>query len=74
MSFNNSLNTESRNPNDRNHILDLPIRIRLYVRSRLYNRNKEVRNCTSFFRLNRTLSINGLTREKIKSIPIGKIA
>jgi hypothetical protein len=49
MSPNSSLNKELRNPNNRNHVLDLPTGTRLYLGSRLYDRDREIRSDTSFF-------------------------
>jgi hypothetical protein len=72
MSPDSSLNKELRNLNHGNYLLDLPIGIRLYVESRLHNKNKKVRNCTSFFRPNGILPANRLTREKVKPILIEK--
>jgi hypothetical protein len=73
MPFNSSSYKKSRDLNDRNYILDLFAETKLYLRSRLYNRNRKVRSCTLFFRLNGTLLINGFIREKVKSIPIREI-
>jgi hypothetical protein len=43
------------------------------VKSRLHDKDKEIRSYTLFFKLNETLPADGLTREKTKPIPIGKI-
>jgi hypothetical protein len=74
MPFSNFSYKELRNLNDGNYILDLFAGTRLYTRSRLRNRDRKVRSCTLFFRLDGILPVNGLIREKIKPIPIGKIA
>jgi hypothetical protein len=55
-------------------MLDLPTKIRLYVESRLHDKNKKVRNYTPFFKSDGILPANGLIREKVKPIPIKKTA
>jgi hypothetical protein len=74
MPFGNSQNERQHNLNNGNYLLDLPTGIRLYVGSRLHNKDRKVRSYTPFFRLNGTLPTNGLTGKEIKSIPIGKTA
>jgi hypothetical protein len=73
MPLNNFSYKELRDLNDRNYVLDLPIRIKVCVRSRLHNGSKKVRSDTLFFRSNEILPANGFTKEKVKPIPIGKI-
>jgi hypothetical protein len=51
-------------------MLDLSTGIRIYVRSRLHDKGRKIRNYTSFFRLDGILPTNGLTRKTTKSIPI----
>jgi hypothetical protein len=46
----------------------------MHVKSRLYNKNKEIRSYTLFFRLNEILLTNGLIKKTIKSIPTEKTA
>jgi hypothetical protein len=72
MPFNSFSNKGLRVLNNGNHMLDLPTGTRLYVRSRLHNGSKKVRSYTPFFRPNGILPVNGLIREKIKPILIGK--
>jgi len=74
MSSNSFLNKKSRNLNNKNHVLDLPTGTRLYLDSRLHDRDREIRSGTPFFRPNRILPVNGLTKEKVKPIPIREIA
>jgi hypothetical protein len=74
MSPNNSSNKKSRNLDDKNHVLDLPTGTRLYVKGQLYNKNKEIRSYTLFFRSDGILPANGLTKKKIKPIPIKETA
>jgi hypothetical protein len=59
--------------NDGNHILDLPTGIRLYVRGRLHDKGRKIRSGTSFFRPNRALPADGLTKTKTEQIPVRKI-
>ena len=74
MSPDNSLNKESRNLNNENHVLDLPTGIRLYLSSRLYDKDREIRSDTLFFKLNGILPANGLTKKKVKPILTEKTA
>jgi hypothetical protein len=74
MPFGNSQDEGQYNPNYKDYLLDLPTGTGLYVGSRLYNKGKKVRSCTSFFRPNGILPINGLIRKKVKSILIEKTA
>jgi hypothetical protein len=74
MSFNSSVNKKSRDLNSGSHVLNLPTGTKLYVRSRLYNRGRKVRNYALFFRPNGILPTNGLIKEKIKPIPTEEIA
>jgi hypothetical protein len=62
-------NKESCDLNSGGHMLDLPIRIRLYVGSRLHDKGKKIRNYTLFFRPDRILPANGFIRKKVKPIP-----
>jgi hypothetical protein len=73
ISFNSSSYKKSRDLNDRNYVLNLPIRIKICVRSRLHNGNKKIRSGTLFFRLNGILPANGLIKEKVKPIPTKEI-
>ena len=74
ISFNSSLNKESRNLNNGNYVLDLLTGTRLYLGSRLYYRGRKIRGCTLFFRLDGTLPTDGFIREKIEPIPIRETA
>jgi hypothetical protein len=51
-------------------MLDLSTGTRIYVRSRLYNKNKKIRSYTPFFRLDETLLTNGLTKKTAEPISI----
>jgi hypothetical protein len=53
-------------------MLDLPARAGMYVRNRLHDKDRKIRNNTPFFKPNRTLPTNGFTREKTKPIPTKK--
>ena len=44
----------------------------MYVRSRLYDKDRKVRSYTPFFRLNGILPADGLIREKTEPIPAGE--
>ena len=72
MPFNSFSYKGSRVSNDRNHVLDLSTWTRMYVKNRLYDRNRKVRSYTLFFRPDGILPTNGFIREKIKPIPIKK--
>ena len=74
MSPDNFSNEKSRNLNNGNHVLDLPTGTRLYLGSRLYDRGREIRSGTLFFRPDGTLPANGLTKEKVKPIPTEETA
>jgi hypothetical protein len=74
MSPNSFLNKKLRNLNNGNHVLDLPTGIRLYLNNRLYDRDREIRSDTLFFRLDGILPANGLIKKKVKPIPTEKIA
>jgi hypothetical protein len=73
MPFNSFSYKKPRDLNDRNHILNLSAGIRLYLRSRLYNRGRKVRSYTSFFKPDGILPTDGLIKEKIKPILIKEI-
>jgi hypothetical protein len=73
MSPNNSQGLRRRNLNYGNYVLDLPTRTRMCVRSQLYDRGREVRSYTPFFRPGGTLLTDGFTREKTESIPVKEI-
>jgi hypothetical protein len=45
----------------------------MYVRSRLHDKNKKVRNYILFFRPDGTLLVNGFIKKKIKPISVKKI-
>jgi hypothetical protein len=53
-------------------VLDLSTGIKIYVGSRLYDKDKKIRSCTLFFKPDGTLSTDGLIREKVEPIPIKK--
>jgi hypothetical protein len=53
-------------------VLDLSIGIRIYVRSRLHDRDKKIRNYTLFFRPDGILLTNGFIKKTIKPISIRK--
>jgi hypothetical protein len=40
------------------------------LRTRLYNKNRKVRSHTLFFRIDGVLPADGLTKKKIKLIPL----
>jgi hypothetical protein len=63
MSPNNSQGLRRKNPNYENHVLDLLTRARMYVRSRLYDKNRKICNHTPFFRPDRVLPANGSTEK-----------
>jgi hypothetical protein len=73
ISLNSSSNKKSRNPNNESHVLDLPTGTKLYVGSRLHDKNRKIRSDTLFFRPNGILPANGLTKKKVKSILIKQI-
>jgi hypothetical protein len=64
---------KSRDLNDKNHMLDLSTRTKLYLRDRLHDRNKKVRSDTPFFKSNGALPADGLTKKKTEPIPAGEI-
>jgi hypothetical protein len=45
----------------------------MHVKSRLYDRDRKVRNYTPFFKLDGILPVNGFIREKTEPIPVRKI-
>jgi hypothetical protein len=51
-------------------MLDLFTRTRVYLRTRLYDKNREIRSYTLFFKLNGTLFINEFTEKVIKLISL----
>jgi hypothetical protein len=73
MSLNNSQDLKRRNLNYKNYVLNLFIGTRMYVKSRLYDKNRKIRNYMSFFRLNGILPADGLIKEKTELIPAEKI-
>jgi hypothetical protein len=54
-------------------MLDLSTGTRIYLGSRLYDKNGKVRNGTLFFKLNGVLPADGSAGKKIKSILIESI-
>jgi hypothetical protein len=44
----------------------------MYLRGRLFNRDREIRSHTPFFRLNGTLPIDGLIKETIEPVLVRK--
>jgi hypothetical protein len=70
---NNFPGLKRKDLNNESHVLDLFIEVRMYVKNRLYDRNRKIRSCTSFFKLDKTLLINGFIKETIKPIPIKEI-
>jgi hypothetical protein len=50
-------------------VLDLSIRVRIYVRSRLYDRDWKIYNYTLFFRPDRALPADGSAGKTGKPIP-----
>jgi hypothetical protein len=72
MSPNDSKNIRRKYLNDRNHVLDLSTGIRMHIKSRLYDKDRKIRNYALFFRLDGTLPTNGLTRKTTEPIPAKK--
>jgi len=70
---NDSQGLKRGNLNHKNHVLNLPTGTRVYVKSRLYDRDRKIRSYTLFFRPDGTLPTDGPTKEKTKSIPARKI-
>jgi hypothetical protein len=60
--------------NNRSHMLNLFTGIKMYMGSRLHDRDRKIRNYTSFFRLDGILPTDGLTRKTVKPISIRKTA
>jgi hypothetical protein len=73
MSPNDSQGPKRRNLNHKNYVLNLPTGTRIYVKNRLYDRNRKIRNYTLFFRLDKILPANGLTKKKTEPISAKKI-
>jgi hypothetical protein len=73
MSLNDFQDLKRRNPNYENHVLDLFTGTRMYVRSRLHDRDKKIRSYTLFFKSDGILPANGFIREKTEPIPVKKI-
>jgi hypothetical protein len=72
MPLDNFQGLRRENLNYRNHVLNLPTGTRIYVRSRLYDRDRKIRSCTSFFRPDGILLTDEFTREKTELIPVKK--
>jgi hypothetical protein len=69
MSPNVSQGLKRKDLNDKNHVLDLSIRARIYVKSRLHDRGRKIYNHTLFFRPDGILPANGFAEKTGKPIP-----
>jgi hypothetical protein len=67
---NDSQSSGQRDLNNKNHMLDLSTGTRIYVRSRLHDKGKKIRNYTPFFRPDGTLPTDGLIKKTTEPIPI----
>jgi hypothetical protein len=73
ISPNDSQGLKRGNLNYGNHVLNLPAGIKMYVGSRLHDRDRKIRSCTLFFRPDGILPADGFIREKTEPIPAKKI-
>jgi hypothetical protein len=74
MSPSDSQSLKRRDLNDKSHVLNLPTGAKIYVRSRLYNKNRKIRSYTLFFRLDGILSTNRLIKKTIEPVSTEKTA
>jgi hypothetical protein len=54
-------------------VLNLPTGIKIYVRSRLHDKDRKVRSYTPFFRPDGILPADGLTKKETEPIPTEEI-
>jgi hypothetical protein len=69
MSLNDFQGLKRGDPNYKGHVLDLFIRIKIYVESRLHDKGRKIRSYTLFFRPDGILLTDGLIKETTEPIP-----